>query len=151
MSKNDTHNVQFALEFLTLLNISFRRLNVIDYEETSENKLTHNTIVKVNVSEVKDSKFGVFLTVTHTVKFIGTELLNIEVVYSGSYEITNGEPSTEEFERFSHINAPAIIFPFVREVIASLTSKAMLGAILIQPVNFVQLYKDSKNSPENHD
>lgn len=45
---------------------------------------------------------------------------------------------------FATINAPAILFPFVREHLASLTSKAGLKTILLPPINFIAIAKESK-------
>lgn len=50
--------------------------------------------------------------------------------------------SVEEKQNFLRINAPAIVFPFVREHLMSLTVKAGLPVIIINPVNFVELTKD---------
>jgi preprotein translocase subunit SecB len=50
-------------------------------------------------------------------------------------------------ENFANINAPAIIYPFIREHIASLTTKAKMPYIL-PPFNFVEL---AKNKAENND
>lgn len=44
-------------------------------------------------------------------------------------------------EEFCKVNAPAIIFPFIREHIASVTAKAGMMPILIHPVNFAALAK----------
>ena len=42
-------------------------------------------------------------------------------------------------ENFSKVNAPAIIFPFVREHLASVSMKAGINPILLPAVNFVKL------------
>lgn len=48
-------------------------------------------------------------------------------------------------EDFANINAPAIVYPFVREHIASLTTKSKTPYIL-PPFNFVELAKNRKNN-----
>jgi preprotein translocase subunit SecB len=137
-------NIQFALEQLTLISVHFNRANIISFGDNERDKLEHGTTVNVDRNPVKENKFGVVLTVNHVVKFDKEDIVNIEVKYVGNYSIASGEPSEDEIETFSYVNAPAIIFPFVREVIASLTSKALIGAILIQPVNFLQMHLDRK-------
>ncbi len=46
-------------------------------------------------------------------------------------------------ENFANINAPAIIYPFVREHLATLTAKAGVSTVMLMPVNFVALNADS--------
>lgn len=41
-------------------------------------------------------------------------------------------------ETFANINGPAIIFPFLREHLASVSMKAGINPIILQPINFVQ-------------
>jgi len=52
------------------------------------------------------------------------------------------ENSVLPHEQFINVNAPAILFPFVREHLASLSVKAGLNPIILQPVNFVKRAQD---------
>ncbi|WP_337043657.1 protein-export chaperone SecB [Emticicia sp. 17c] len=56
----------------------------------------------------------------------------------------NPEINNIGLESFAKINAPAIIFPFIREHIASLSSKARLPLLLLPPLNFVKIVEDSE-------
>ncbi|GAB4130821.1 MAG: hypothetical protein OHK0045_17840 [Raineya sp.] len=49
-------------------------------------------------------------------------------------------------EDFAKINAPAIIFPFVREHLASVSMKAGINAILLPPINFVKMSEKTKKN-----
>lgn len=48
-------------------------------------------------------------------------------------------------EIFEKLNAPAIIFPFVREHLASLTIKAMLPPIFLPSFNFSKIGEEDQN------
>jgi len=48
-----------------------------------------------------------------------------------------GEPDLK-LESFSEINGPAIMFPFLRENLASLTQKAGINQVLLPPLNFTK-------------
>jgi preprotein translocase subunit SecB len=54
--------------------------------------------------------------------------------------------SEEEQQNFLKINAPAIVFPFVREHLALLTMKSGITPLMISPVNFVALSKESTST-----
>ncbi len=54
----------------------------------------------------------------------------------------------EELKRFSKVNAPAHLFPFVREIIGNTTMKANIPPLLLPPLNIsamVALQKQKKN------
>jgi preprotein translocase subunit SecB len=50
---------------------------------------------------------------------------------------TVGSPQLSK-EKFATINAPAIIYPFIREHVSSLSLKGALGQVLIPPLNFTR-------------
>lgn len=129
-------------EDLILISVNFRRKTQIDAPENKNIK--HDTSVNVTTAQHPNDQYSVFLAVDHLVSYDKAEIVTIKVEYAGNFKKVVSESSEEELDRFLNINAPAIIFPFVREVISSLSAKAMLGAILLQPVNFIKLYENKK-------
>lgn len=65
------------------------------------------------------------------------------VVMVGHFKIT-GDMSDETIQLFCDINAPAILFPFVREAFATASVKSGLRPLLLQPVNFVEMAKQPR-------
>lgn len=49
----------------------------------------------------------------------------------------------KELEQFSKINAPAHLFPFIREVIGNTTLKANIPPLLLPPFNISEILKAS--------
>lgn len=71
-----------------------------------------------------------------------------EIKMVGLFELIN--IPTDQHANFLKVNAPAIVFPFIREHLASLTVKAGFQPVLINTVNFVQMAKDSEEpQPKN--
>jgi preprotein translocase subunit SecB len=69
--------------------------------------------------------------------------LEVTITMVGEFLI-EGEPLMP-IEQFASINAPAIIFPFIREHLASLTMKAGINPpILLPPINFVKMAEEQK-------
>jgi len=52
-------------------------------------------------------------------------------------------------KEYSNINAPAAIFPYIREAIASTTTKAGIPPVLIPPMNLNLLKKSSNIENES--
>lgn len=76
-------------------------------------------------------------TVYFTQKYNDVEQVNIEVKMVGIFECI-GETLLKDYEEFGRINGAAIIFPYIREHITTLSLKAGIGVIIIPPINFVK-------------
>lgn len=67
--------------------------------------------------------------------------LHLEMV--GIFDVENNAQNMD-LERFGTQHAPALMFPFVREVIASLTSYGPMEPLLLPPINVLALTKNSQ-------
>lgn len=65
-----------------------------------------------------------------------TPAIHVRVSMLGKFEVI-GTPELP-LDKFVEVNAPAIIFPFIREHISSLTLKSGVGQILLPPLNFTR-------------
>ncbi|MEO7455337.1 MAG: protein-export chaperone SecB [Gemmatimonadaceae bacterium] len=50
-----------------------------------------------------------------------------------------GDVQTVPIEQFAHGHAPALIFPYIRQVVDELTSRSPYGRVLLPPTNIVAL------------
>jgi preprotein translocase subunit SecB len=66
-------------------------------------------------------------------------LFIISATIRGLFQEVPGGPI--DLKKFSEINGPAILFPFVREAISSVTAKSPVGAVLLPPVNIGALVR----------
>jgi preprotein translocase subunit SecB len=132
---------QYSLQQLVLTELSFWRDQTLIADSPQE--LSHEETISVRNSELIDKNFSVALDYVYTIRNKEKDLVKIKVVQAGNFKCET-DPDPENLELFMNINGPAIIFPFVREIISNVSTKAMIGAILIQPVNFVKMYNDNK-------
>jgi len=102
----------------------------------------------LNKRKRQESKPKLFTDFDVTISFKqvleGITILETKVTMVGSFK-KNESVKDEFLEQFCNVNAPAIIFPFIRETIASMTLKAGVSPVLIQPLNFVELAKRGMN------
>ena len=129
--KNQTYKIINVI----LLESFFSRLSEINYSDP-------NFEVKTDVdfdTQNKENTLFVALTLEYLAGIKGNAQKEISshVKMLGIFEYSNS--SKLSIEEFSNINAPAIIFPFIREHIASISVKAGLNPILLPPINFVSL------------
>lgn len=122
----------YKVENIFLSESSFERkisANVKDYSITNEINITPEAY-----ETTSDNKFGVTLTLDF--KGVQDELVicasKIKMV--GIFE-KYGEPPLSE-DVFKKINAPAIIYPFIREHLHNLCLKSGISNVLLPTVNF---------------
>lgn len=123
----------YTIEQVYLSKTSFTREAVIDFQNLA---FGQETIVNQGDTyhEAGKNKFVVQVTVKVVGKVANVEVITIEVTTAGVFH-RNGETALDE-ETFKNVNAPAIIYPFVREHIATVALKAGIGSLLLPPVNF---------------
>ncbi len=73
--------------------------------------------------------------------------IDAQIKMVGIFKIASDTPELDK-NTFAKINAPAIIFPFIREHLASLSLKAGVPPILIPPINFVKLAKQKQQDEQ---
>lgn len=129
MANNDSG---FKIKNLLLVKSSFLRSNDVKFEKDVISDLN----IGVEVS-VEKNIITVAETVYFTQKYNDVEQVNIEVKMVGIFECI-GETLLKDYEEFGRINGVAIIFPYIREHITTLSLKAGIGVIIIPPINFVK-------------
>ncbi len=88
-----------------------------------------------------DHPFGfVRLTISCSSKSAKSRGHNLQARMIGSFKQI-GETTSVPFEKYLAFNAPASMFAFARELIYSITSRAPIPPILLDPVNMMELMK----------
>ena len=71
--------------------------------------------------------------------------LSIELVCMGQFQEDAEEP-TIALKEFANKEAPAILFPYVREYVSSLTLKSGIAPIVLPPINFQNVSINNKSN-----
>ncbi|MEI7672134.1 MAG: protein-export chaperone SecB, partial [Deltaproteobacteria bacterium] len=71
--------------------------------------------------------------------------MKIFITVAGHFSL-HDEQNDGALEEFAEIQAPTIMFPFVREIIANLTMRADFPPLLIPPVNMRMILGKKKES-----
>lgn len=128
----------FKLLNVVLLESLFKREAHINYDAQGfDNKISINLD-----SKQQENNLQIFLTVIFSSGVEEKSDIVAEVKMLGIFEIHDNNIPTDVL---SKINGPAIIFPFIREHIASCSLKAGVRPIFLPPVNFVELVREEQN------
>ena len=96
---------------------------------------------------VEEGIYEIVLTVTVTAKLAEDKtLFLVEVAQAGIFQIRN-IPQTD-LEPIIGITCPNILFPYVRETISDMVSRAGFPPVLLNPVNFELMYQQRTEQPE---
>lgn len=89
---------------------------------------------------MEDGLYETVLTVTVTAKLAEEKtLFLVEAAQAGIFQIRN--VPQDDLEPILGITCPNILFPYVREVISDVVSRAGFPPVLLNPVNFEVLYQ----------
>jgi len=98
--------------------------------------------LSIDLQTEKLPGFSVFLNVhVKLLNDANETAMDLLVSNEGLFEL-HGEKS-EFFRSFCYINAPALIYPYIRETVFSLTGKAGIQPINLPPFNFVAFGKNT--------
>lgn len=81
-----------------------------------------------------------YVEIETTVKLSEEEVEKVTLVckHVGMFSVDEDTPNMP-IEDFMKYNAPAIIFPYIREHISSITSKAGIPTVILPPMNIVAM------------
>ena len=102
--------------------------------------------VDVQAVSLSDHVYEVSLTTSITGRDETQTLFIIELVYAGIFTF-QGE-SDDTIQPGLLIDCPQLLFPFARSIISGVTQNGGFPPLLLQPVNFAQLYLDSKKDTD---
>jgi preprotein translocase subunit SecB len=98
-----------------------------------------NIQVNVEAAQAGDADFEVKLRIEGKAESQGMLLFNFELVYGGIFRIQN--VPADSLQPVVMIECPRLLFPFAREIIASATRNGGFAPLLLNPIDFVALYR----------
>ncbi|MGH8619923.1 MAG: protein-export chaperone SecB [Burkholderiales bacterium] len=88
---------------------------------------------------IDNGVYEVVVTVTLTAKIQDKTMFLIEIGQAGVFQIRN-VPATD-IDPMLGVHCPNILFPYLREAVASVSSRAGLPPVQLQPMSFEPLYQ----------
>jgi preprotein translocase subunit SecB len=111
---------------------------------------TERTAPQVNVelgnsaTRLDDGIFEVAIKVTVTAKIGEKTAFLVEATQAGIFAIRN--VPEENLEIILGVTCPNILFPYAREAVSDMVTRAGFAPVLLNPINFEALYMQQKQS-----
>lgn len=109
------------------------------FQEGSSPEVSVN--VDVGVQPAGGSDYEIVLRIEARGEAEGNALFIIELAYGGLFR-TSADIPQEHLQALLMIEGPRLLFPFARNVVATVTRDGGLPPLMISPIDFVQLFRD---------
>ncbi len=130
---------RFVVQKLFLKDVSFESPSSPEvFQDQGQPELKMN--LNQRVKSLEDNNYEVILTVTVTCKVGDKTAYLAEVQQGGIFGITGFEPEQAQATLGSY--CPTLLFPYARQQISDLVIHGGFQPLLLQPVNFDQLYAE---------
>ena len=132
----------FAIEKIYVRDLSLEipnAPNIFLERETPEINLQLGT----KSQSIDQGLYEVLLTVTVTAKIKDKMMFLVEVQQAGIFRIRNLPDG--ELDPVLGIGCPNILFPYLREVVSDIVTRAGFPAVILNPVNFEAIYHQKKS------
>lgn len=100
-----------------------------------------NIVVNVEATPMADDHFEVVLQLEASAKDDKNVIFNAELFFGGVFKIHNCP--ADSVHPMVMIECPRILFPFARRIISDAIRDGGFPPLMIDPVDFTQLYRDS--------
>jgi preprotein translocase subunit SecB len=98
-----------------------------------------NIQINVNATPLSDTDIEVVLNLQGKAETAGSLMFNFELQFGGVFRIRN--VPQESLNAIVLIECPRLLFPFAREIIATAVRNGGFPPLLLDPVDFVGLYR----------
>ncbi|MBX3579298.1 MAG: protein-export chaperone SecB [Rhizobiaceae bacterium] len=98
-----------------------------------------NISVNVAANPLSDKDYDVNLSLNAKAQFEQEVLFNVELVYGGVFRL-DGFPQ-EHMLPVLFIECPRLLFPFARQIIAESTRNGGFPPLLLDPIDFAQMFQ----------
>ncbi|MEF2148393.1 protein-export chaperone SecB [Luteimonas sp. FXH3W] len=136
----DQQASQFMVEKIYVKDLSFEVPNApAVFNMDGENNLGMN--MQHQITPVSDNAFEVVLHLTLNCQQGESTIYLAEVKQAGVFTLAGFDPQGVEF--LLSTQAPAILYPYARQVLSDLIQAGGFPPFLLQPINFEGLYMDA--------
>jgi preprotein translocase subunit SecB len=119
--------------------LSFENPNAPRSLAPSPQQPTINIQINVEAAPISQTDFEVTLRLEGKAESQGMLLYSFELVFAGVFRILN--VPADSLQPFVLIECPRLLFPFAREIVAKAVGNGGFQPLLLNPIDFVDLYR----------
>ncbi|WP_438273682.1 protein-export chaperone SecB [Nitrobacter sp.] len=97
--------------------------------------------INVGATNVAENDYEVVLKVEGKAEHTGKLMFSFELAYAGVFRIVN--VPQENLHPLVMIECPRLLFPFAREIVATVVREGGFPPLMLDPIDFVSLYRQN--------
>lgn len=132
---------QFNVLAQYIKDFSFENPNSPASLAAQDKQPTINIQINVTATPVAENDFEVSLSIDGKAEIDTMVLFAFELIYAGVFRIQN--VPQDSMHPFIMIECPRLLFPFAREIVASSVRAGGFPPLMLDPVDFVGLYRQN--------
>ncbi|HEX7791546.1 MAG TPA: protein-export chaperone SecB [Afipia sp.] len=121
--------------------LSFENPNSPNSLAAQDKQPSINIQINVTANSVGENDYEVALAIEGKAENNGLLLFGFELVYAGVFRVLNVQQ--ENLHPLIMIECPRLLFPFAREIVASSVRNGGFPPLMLDPVDFVGLYRQN--------
>ncbi|HKU09247.1 MAG TPA: protein-export chaperone SecB [Bradyrhizobium sp.] len=121
--------------------LSFENPNAPGSLQQQQQQPAINIQINVQANNVAQNEFEVILHIDGKAEASGKVLFSFDLAYAGVFRIVN--VPQENLHPLVMIECPRLLFPFAREIIATSVRDGGFPPLMLDPVDFVGLYRQN--------
>jgi preprotein translocase subunit SecB len=144
-SNNEDRQPGFGIEKIYVKDLS---LEIPNAPQVFTQRETPQLSVELSnaTSQLDENVFEVVITVTVTSKIGEKTAFLVEVAQAGIFQIRN--IPQENMDVILGVTCPNILFPYARETVSDVVTRAGFPPVLLNPINFEALYAQQRQQAE---
>ncbi len=143
---NEPTAIQVAVLGQYIRDFSFESPNAPDIFKSSPEQPTIDLGVNVQTKNLEENNYEVVLMMKLEAKANDKVAFIAELAYGGLFTLPDA--AEEQIKGFLFIEAPKLLFPFARNIIADAVRDGGFPQVLINPIDFAALYEQQKTQME---
>ena len=121
--------------------LSFENPNAPSSLAPQQQQPSINIQINVSVNNIAEHEYEVTLSIEGKAENAGKLMFSFELAYAGVFRILN--VPQENLHPLVMIECPRLLFPFAREIIATSVRDGGFPPLMLDPVDFVGLYRQN--------
>lgn len=139
-TKEEIFQPQINIELQFIKDLSFENPAGAAGQQAMAQTPEVNVEVTTNARSLEDGKYEVALMIRGEAKTPETTLFILELTYAGV--LTISEVPDDAIAPILLIEGARLLFPFARNIVSDVTRDGGFLPLLLNPIDFVQLYRD---------
>ncbi len=140
-----SENITFNLDKIYIQDASVelsKNIEILHPLRSPQLEAKMNINVDYETIELEEDLYRTIITINANAKIQDESILILEVQQAGIFTIKN--IPQEQMELVLNIECPNIVFPYVRETVSNLSTKAGFPPIVLSAINFAHIYQQKQ-------